>query len=251
MYVYADILVLTNFLVDYFLLRLSAIFLHKRTKLWRMILSAFVGGLFSLYIFLPKTNFLLQIIIHVLMSASLVGLAFGWGSVKDFCRNTAVLLAVNFAYSGCMIAIRYVFNPYGMVINNSVVYFNVSPIFLIVFTVVGYFAVSLSKRLLQKTFPQNIHCSATLFCFEKILTLDAIADTGNSLKDVFGISQIFITDAQTVDCLLPYDKSSDRVRCRYRAVPCSTVSGSTVLNGYRIDRAEVIKNGKKYVFFDE
>ena len=51
MTVYVDILILVNFIIDYFLLLFAAKFLHITTKLLRIILSAALGGVFSLYIF--------------------------------------------------------------------------------------------------------------------------------------------------------------------------------------------------------
>ena len=123
MTVYADVLMLVNFVVDYFLLLISSHFLQKKPRLYRMILSSAIGGVFSLYIFLPKTNFLINCSAQILACALMCLTAFGFGKIKSFFRGVAVLFCVNFAYSGAMIAVWLIFKPYGMVINNSVVYF--------------------------------------------------------------------------------------------------------------------------------
>lgn len=243
MVVYADILILVNFIVDYFLLLLTSKFLHKNTRLWRLLLGAAAGGVFSLYIFLPQSNFLCQCIVQILMSAVLCLITFGFGDVKSFFRNVAALFCVNFAYSGAMIAVWLIFKPYGMVINNSVVYFNISPLFLIAFSVLGYLVANVLRRVLEKTFPQNTKCDVTIFCGDKSLNLCAIADTGNSLNDVFGMSQIFITEAEIIDALVDY---SER-KTRYRAIPCSTVTGTEILDGYRIEKAEILYKKRKYI----
>ncbi|MBQ8794016.1 MAG: sigma-E processing peptidase SpoIIGA, partial [Clostridia bacterium] len=47
--VYADILIIVNFVVDYFLISIAAHFLNKKPRLWRLLLSAGTGGIFSLY----------------------------------------------------------------------------------------------------------------------------------------------------------------------------------------------------------
>ena len=148
MVVYADILILINFIVDYFLLLITSHFLHKHTKLWRLVLGSAVGGVFSLYIFLPQVNFLLQTAVHILMCAAICFATFKINEIKDFLRCVSTLFAVNFAYSGAMIAVWLLFKPNGMVINNSIVYFNISPIFLIAFSVLGYFIAMFLKRFL-------------------------------------------------------------------------------------------------------
>lgn len=245
MVVYADILILVNFIVDYFLLLFASRFLHKKIKLWRQLLSAAVGGVFSLYIFLPKTNFFIETTVHILTCCIMCVIAFGFYNFKNFCRAATVLFLVNFAYSGAMIAVWLIFKPYGMVINNSVVYFNISPLFLIVFSVIGYFVVVVLRRLLQKNFSQNTYCDVTIKCGQNCLTLCGIADTGNTLKDVFGVAQIFITEQEIVDALLGVEKQNPT---RFRKIPCGTVTGESLLDGYRIDHAEIIFEGRKYTF---
>ena len=245
MTVYADILMLVNFVVDYFLLLLSAKFLHIKTKLIRLILSAAVGGVLSLYILLPQSKIFLQIFVHILMSSVLVFVAFGFKNIKCFCRNTATLFCVNFAYSGAMIAVWLTFKPHGMVINNSIVYFDISPIFLILFSVIGYFVAIVIRKIFKKPFLQNTHCEVSLFCGDKKRVLNGIADTGNSLEDVFGISQIFITDKDIIDALLENEKQNPT---RFRKIPCNTVSGKALLDGYRIDGANVLFENKIYNF---
>ena len=245
MTVYADILVLVNFVVDYFLISLSGYFLHTKPKLWRIVLSAVVGGVFSLYIFLPQTNFFIQSLVQILMCTLLTFIAFGFKNLKSFFQSTAVLFCVNFAYSGAMIAIWLIFKPYGMAINNSVVYFNISPIFLILFSVIGYFVTILLQKVLKKPFLQNTYCEASLFCNGKKLDLCGITDTGNSLTDVFGISQIFITEQDIINTLLAEQKDNP---ARFRKIPCNTITGNKLLDGYRIDRAQITFNNKKYEF---
>lgn len=248
MAVYADILMLVNFIVDYFLILLTALALHKKPRLRRVLLGAAAGGISSLYIFLPKTVFLLETAVHIAICCIMCAISFGIHGAKDFFRNAAVLFLVNFAYSGAMIAVWYLFKPNGMVIKNSVIYFDISPIFLIAFSVLGYFIVTVLRRILKKTFPQSIKCEITVYCGDKKLCLCGIADTGNSLCDPFGMSQIFITEKRVVDMLLGADKSTDECAQRYRTVPCNTVTGARLLDGYRVDRAEINYNKRKFLF---
>ncbi len=245
MTVYADILMLVNFIVDYFLISLTGKFLHTKIKLARLISAAAFGAVFSLYILVPQTSFVLQVIVQIFMCAVLCLVAFGFKGIKQFIRCIAVLFCVNFAYSGAMIAVWIIFKPRGMVINNSVVYFDISQLFLIVFSVVGYFVAVFARKVLKRPFLQNTYCEATLLCGDKKITLSGIADTGNSLKDVFGISQILITDNDTVDMLLG-EQNQDLTR--FRKIPCGTITGESLLDGYRIDRAMITFNNKKYDF---
>ena len=245
MTVYADILMLVNFVVDYFLILIACRFLHKKPRLWRLLLGSAAGGIFSLYIFLPVSNFFLQSIVQILMSMILCLVAFGFGGAKNFLRSTAVLFCVNFAYSGAMIAVWLIFKPYGMVINNSVVYFNISPLFLILFSVIGYLIVILLRKILKKKFSENTYCEVTVSNGTQSVKLNGIVDSGNSLADVFGLSQIFITEQEVVHALLGGEIKNP---ARFRKIPCSTVAGEKLLDCYRIDSAVILYNNKKYNF---
>lgn len=245
MVVYADILILVNVVVDYFLLLLTARFLRKKTRLWRLLIASFIGGIFSLYIFLPQTNFLFQSAVQLLMCKALCAVAFGFESIKAFLRNTVVLFAVNFAYSGAMIAIWLLFKPYGMVINNSVIYFNISPLFLILFSVVGYFVVLILRKLLKGNFLQNTYCDVTVFYGNKSLKIGGIVDSGNSLEDIFGMSEIFITEEDVVKEILGAQKQNPTL---FRKIPCRTIAGERLLNGYRIDKIHIKFENKNYFF---
>ena len=245
MTVYADILMLVNFVVDYFLISIAARFLNQKPRLWRLLAGAAVGGLFSLYIFLPQSNFFTQSAVQILMCAVLCLVTFGFGDIKTFLRSAAVLFMVNFAYSGAMIAVWLIFKPYGMVINNSVVYFNISPLFLILFSVIGYFIVILLRKILKKNFSENTYCEVTVSNGTQSVKLSGIVDSGNSLADVFGLSQIFITEQEVVNVLLEEEIKNP---ARFRKIPCSTVAGEKLLDGYRIDSAVILYNNKKYNF---
>lgn len=245
MVVYADILILVNFTVDYFLLRLAAHFLHKKPRFLRLILGAAIGGIFSLYIFLPQSVFAVQSAVQIAMCAVLCLATFGFENIKNFLRSAVVLFAVNFGYSGAMIAVWLVFKPYGMVINNSVVYFDISPIFLILFSVVGYFVVLILRKILKSAFLPNSYCDVTVECDNHSAKLRGIVDSGNSLTDVFGFSQVFITDGEIASAFLGEEMKNP---IRFRKIPCSTVTGESLLDGFRIDGAVILYNNKKYNF---
>lgn len=245
MVVYADVLVLVNFVVDYFLILIVCQFSHKKSSLWRMIAASLLGGIFSLYILVPETAFLIQSAVQIVMCMAMCMVAFGFESAKDFLRSALILFCVNFAYTGAMIAVWILFKPYGMVINNSVIYFNISPLFLILFSIVGYVVVSVGRRLLKRNFASNTYCDAKLFCGVECLTVRGIVDTGNSITDVFGISQIFIAGQDMVNALL---KSQIDNPERFRKIPCNTITGERLLDGYRIDSAKITYCGREYDF---
>ncbi len=241
MIVYADVLIFFNLIINYFLLVTTAKILRKNPKTLRLILGAFFGAISSLYIFLPQSPFGFEILFKILISSVMCLITFGFMGIKAYLKCVGVLFCVTFGFGGVMYAVWLLFSPNGMVINNSVVYFDISLIALIAFTVAGYIIFSLCFKIFSKASPFAESCDITLFADNKSVDISAVVDTGNSIEDVFSSGEIIIADRRIAQTLFGCDnfQSNKSTESRYRLLPCNTVSGRDVLEGVRCDRAEV------------
>lgn len=248
MVIYADILVILNLIVDYMLLLVTGKIVKCRPPAARQIAAAFVGGLSSLYIFAPSGGTLVGIIIRLAANALMVLISFGFKSFKCFARSCTVLMLVCFAYGGIMTALWYLFKPDGMTVINSVVYFNISPAVLIGSSVTVYLLYTALYSLLKKTSAFAQRCNITVFAGDGKVDMEGIIDTGNSIEDAFGNSEVIITDSKGAESLFgDIDvESNESLKSRYRLMPCGTVSGTGALDGFRCDTATV-SDGKHTV----
>ena len=242
--VYADVLIFLNLIVNYFLLCATCKILNCNVKTLRIILSALLGGISSLYIFLPKLNIFTETLLKTATCSAMVLICFGFKNVKSFLKATGVLFLVTASYGGIMFALWLMFNPKGMVINNSVVYFNISPLILIICSVTAYLLFNILIPIFAQVSKFARHCSITVFANNKSIRLNAIIDTGNSIEDIFSNSQIIIADKEKVNFLF---ETLDNNNSRYRLLPCSTVSGNDVLEGFRCDSAVILNNNTQTV----
>ncbi len=241
MVVYADILVLLNMLVDYFLLSLTSCLVKNGASVLRQLVAAFLGGLSSLAIFLPELGMLPQILINVAISAVLCFAAFGFLSFKAYFRSCAVFFAVSIGFAGAMLALCELTG--GIIVRNSVFYMNISPIFLIVFSVVSYFVVLIVRAAVKKDANTAERLKLRLCVAENYVELDAISDTGNSIEDNFGVGEVIIADRAVFELIFK-DLSPEELKRRYRLLPCSTVAGNELLEGYRCDKAYILTDKK-------
>ena len=248
MVVYADILVILNLIVDYFLLSASAAILRVKLSVFRQLASASVGALSSLYIFAPDLGLFFDLAFRAVICAVMVLCAFGFRGTKRFLRAAGVLFLVTCGFGGIMTALWTIFKPDGMTVVNSVVYFNISPAVLIGASVITYLLFMLLKAIFSKTSELAERCEITVTAEEKSITMDAIVDTGNSIKDYLSGSEVIIADSEFVRALLGSDSpdTDARLKSRYRILPLSTVSGGGTLDGFRCDSA-VISDGERTV----
>ncbi len=246
MIVYVDVLIFLNLIINYFLLLAVSKILRKAPKTVRIISAAFLGALSSLYIFLPQSHFLVEALFKAAVCSLMTLCAFGFSGFRQFLKAAALLFSVTVGLGGAFYAFWLLFSPEKMVINNSVVYFDISLVALVVFTAVGYLAFSIMFKIFSKAAPFAQSCSINLFAEGQSITLNALIDTGNSIEDSFSMGEIIIADNNTAKKLFNVSdfQSSEKTKSRYRILPCVTVSGTDILEGIRCDKAEIKYNQK-------
>lgn len=242
--VYADILIVLNLIVNYFLLLGSAIVLRRKIKIFRGLLGSLAGAIASLYIFLPQMSVAAELAYKIVLCLLMTLIVFGIRSTRQYIKAAVVFFVVSCGYAGVMIAVWHIFKPNGMAINNSIIYFNISPMVLILCSVAVYAVFSISFKLFGRTAIDARDCEIRITVGERQTEFRAIIDTGNSVSDIFGKSEIIIAD-ESVVCDLFVERNID-TDIRYRAIPFNTVSGCGILEGYRCDSG-VVKSGKKTV----
>ena len=239
--VYVDVLLVVNLIVDFFLLKITFKLLKTDPKPIRVLISSGIGAVSSLYIFFPESTAFINITYQLIIGSLIMLTALGFKSLKYFLRSVAVFFTVTCVYGGIMTALWQVLKPKGMVINNSVVYFNISPLVLILSTVSGYFLYLFLNKILALPSKTAKKCSLNLYALGKSVGLTGIIDTGNSITDVLSNSEIIIVDkAVAVSLLGTEDFSNDPLYAtRYRTIPCETVMGRSLLEGFRCDMGEI------------
>lgn len=244
-----DVLIFLNTLVDYFLLLAAAKITDEKTTTTRTVLAALLGGISSIYIYLPQQRAIVEFLYKTMVAFLLTFVCFKFSGIKMYFKNVAVFLGVSCAYGGVMVALWAIFRPFGMVINNSVIYFNISPITLVLFSVIGYIVFTAVFKIFKKSSPTAERCDVLVFADGKQITLKAIADTGNSLEDVFTDSDIIIADKSKVMSLfgnIDY-LENNKYANRYRLLPCNTVLGYSSLEGFRCEKALLQANGRNVI----
>lgn len=253
--VYADVLFVTNMLITYLLLKLvSAVFSAKRIAV-RMFLASVMGGVFSFYILVSEQSFLITLFIKLSFSAAIILSGFKIYSVKQFSRLLLGFYVVSFAFAGIMIAAWILIKPQGMVINNSIVYFNISVPLLVVSSVGCYAIIWIAQRVISKRVPRDSTCDVTVTIGDRAVTCRAMIDTGNSLTDFITGFPVIIAGYKSVERLLPYKyrafysktgelpQALDDFSQRVRTVPYEVVGGGGVLPAFRPDFIS-LHNGK-------
>lgn len=188
--IYIDVLIVLNIYVNFFLLKATARLTHTPLKTARCIFASAAGSLFSLTIFLPLKGFILPLVLKLAAAVVIVLLTFGISTVRQTVKNVFYFYLVNFLFGGIIMLFFVTFRPKFMAVGNTYFYVDFSLLSLIVFTAVSYFAVTLFRRFTDKAIKGKYKIIIRLG--KKAVSEDAVADTGNSLVDMFSGKPVII-----------------------------------------------------------
>jgi len=105
--VYLDVIWALNLLFDSLLLYLSAIFLKRKIKIWRLIAGGFIGSLIILFSFTPLHAYSSHPISKLLFSVLMVLVVFGYKRLSFFIKALMTLYVTTFLIGGALIGAHY------------------------------------------------------------------------------------------------------------------------------------------------
>ena len=250
MVVYADVLIALNIFVNYFLLLSVKKLMKINVKTLNIAIGALLGGVYALSIFLENVPKPLQFLMNICALSVMTLVSFRPISLKAFLKYILCLFGVNTAFAGIMLAVWLFFSPKGMLYNNSIVYFDIDIKLLAVSTLVCYAVLRVVGLFVKRASPADKTVSVSLVNSGKSITVNALIDTGNTLKDAFTGEGVVIADKAVIKSLFGcsltayIEKEKSENKLNIRLIPVNTVSGETVLPAVKTEQMIINKTGK-------
>ena len=238
--IYLDVLIVVNIYVNFFLLRITAGLTHSPLKGLRCAAVSAYASLYSLLILAPEMNVILSALIRFAASVTIIAAAFGIHSIKRLAVNTMAFYTANFMLAGTVYAVSGHILPDSVHFNNGCFYIDLSLVVLIV-TTAGLYAAVWAARLFLDKAPPGIDCYRVIIRYKhRLVELSGLADTGNSLVDMFTGSPVIVCDKDEFTDIVP--ENCERLPRGFRLIPCRTVSDSGVIPVFRPDEVLIINS---------
>ena len=244
--IYIDVLIILNIYVNFFLLKATARLTHTPLKVSRCIISSVTGSLFSLTIFLPDMNFLITLVIKLGASVIITAIAFGIKDRRQTLKLVFFFYLVNFIFGGIIMLFYLTFRPGFMAFGNTYFYVDFSLLSLVVFTAVSYFAVTAVRRLMDKGCDTKRKYKIVIHKSGKTVSIDALADTGNSLVDMFSGKPVIICRSADLSGIvnLPAEPVAENAELLYktnglRFIPYSTIGNTGMIAVFSPDETVI------------
>lgn len=239
MIIYVDVLLAVNFIVNFLLLRITALLCRKRPTLFRLTLGAAIGAVGSLSIFLPPMPRLCGIIYRAALTAAVTAAVFCRCKPMVFVSAMIKLLLSSMLLCGALSLWQFCFSPVGFIQKNGVIYFDIGAFALIFCCVLGYIAASLLSRVMSAV-PNRQLCTVSIFENGSSCVFTALVDTGSSLKEPFSGLPAAVCERAAVSRVIPdgFDEllSGKTVSGRIRLIPYRAVGISGVLPAFLPER---------------
>lgn len=199
--IYADILFLINFIVNYLILFTTARISSAPIRRLRLFFGASVGAIYGVAVFFPGLSFLSAAASKIAVSVLIVFIAFG---KRELSKNTLLFLVASLGFAGTVFAATLLGLGDFCEINNGICYLHVSAPVLIISSFIAYI-------LLSAVF--NRHASHSRHKISRVcvknnvseIVLSALHDTGNSLRDPATNAPVVISDYENICAIFPQD----------------------------------------------
>lgn len=252
--VYLDILLVTNFIAGYFLLRAAGWLAGAACPTPRALAGALLAAVSTLILLAPPLPAPLSFG-YKLASAALVTLAaFGWHGLRPFLRAGAWFFALNLGLAGLALLGLQRGGMNGVRVHNLTVYVDLSPMTLVFSVLAVYLAVRLVLLVFGPPADQE-PWQLELLIAGRTVRAQAYYDTGFFLRDPVGGRQTLLVSWPGVEHQLPaavnaflkeYFSGKNPLPpegLALRLVPCSGAAGSAVLPGLNAPTARLTGPG--------
>ena len=228
--VYVDVLIFLNMFEDFLLLLSVKYILRLKVSRIRLIIGSAAGGLMSLSALLPQDNFALNLAAKITLCGLLSLITFGYPGKKLYIKAASTLVIITFLFNGALICFYLAFRPSGMEIINDTVYFDISPVLLIILTLIIYFILFLYRKLFKNHSGSSlVHDINILYKNNKYNCL-CKTDSGCNLKEPFSGSSVIIIEKDVLKNSNPEP---------LRIIPYNSLGGNGIIYGFKPDGVEI------------
>lgn len=248
--VYADLLFLINFSMDFLCFFLVSRLFCRPISLVRTILASALGGIYAVCsLFLPFRGLTLLFcdafacVLMCITAEARRGMRF-----SRFLSEILIFTGVSMALGGVMTAAYTVLNEAGIPESLQSDGDGISAWLFLLLAGIGGGATLLGSRFFRRN-SERTYCRVTVSLCGKERTFDAVVDTGNALTDPIGGCPAAAVDASALYGFLPreicekgttdpiacFSSLPEQYRIRARLLPVATVTGGGVLLAFRAD----------------
>ena len=182
MEIYADILILENCIVNFFLLTLTMKCIKHKCKMNALISSSFIGGIYTIVLLIPKLKILACLPCELSVACIMIRLVYGKIRILNMIKLLVIFLMMTFTLSGVCFLFSLKQNLYLLGSTFKIEKYSVKYIMLgtmIIYLIYSRFIEYIKDKLFTNNFSFNIEFEVE----GRKYSFNSFLDTGNELRE--------------------------------------------------------------------
>lgn len=238
MKIYADILVLENCLVNFFLLTLTMKCIKYKCKTSNLVISSFIGGIYTLVLVIPKLNILACLPFQLIVAYTMIRLVYGKTSILTLIKLVFIFLMITFTLSG--ICFLFAMKQNLCLLGNSFRIEKYSVKYIMLGIMIIYIIYSrITDYVKDKLFVRNFNFKIEFEIEKKKYTFNGFLDTGNELIEPITNLPCILVEEKLIEDLNFNEKNTYRI-------PYNSIGYGGNLNGIKVKNIKI--TNKKCLF---
>ena len=246
--VYADLLFLINFSMDYLCLYICARILHRKMSLFKMVIAAAVGGVYSIISLVLDLGGAISLAIDIVVCILMCAIVFAEKSrrISSTLLCSFLFLGISMMTGGAMTAIFNLLNRLDLPID-SIGEDGISPYLFAILAIISAIITLRGSDILSRKSTVTT-CTLKVKIKQKEATFKALSDSGNLARDPLVGKPIIIVDrnifSEIADLSFFDDLSSGKTPQNLpyrntRIIPIKTAVASSLLVAISPDKLTV------------
>ena len=247
MIIYIDIFLLENFFMYYIVLIGTSLVSKNKLKQMKLLISAFIGGMFSVFKLMVIIPIVLRVLIKIIISILMVEIAFYPHNVKKMLKLLVVFYLITFTTGGCAFGIVFLINPNNISEYDGTIIVNHPYKISILAGIIGFIIIQYSfynnKRKIQT---KDYICNIKIRICGELVKTKAFIDSGNNLKDpitkepVIIIEKNVLTKVFNIDNLETFNSNGGDYKLKIRWIPYKSIGKNKgALIGVKAEKVEI------------
>ena len=182
MEIYADILILENCIVNFFLLTLTMNYIKHKCKMIALIISSFIGGLYTLVLVIPKLKILASLPFELAVACIMIKVVYGKTSVTNLIKLLIIFLMMSFTLSGICFLFSIKQNLYLLGSMFKIEKYSIKYIMLGIMIIYIIYS-RITDYMKDKLFTDNFSFKIEFEIEKRKYSFQSFLDTGNELRE--------------------------------------------------------------------
>lgn len=265
-YVYGDVILLENLIMNYLILWSTAKLTRYNYSRVKLFIASLLGAVYAVLYYFPGYSYLYTFLMKVVFSIAIIIIAYTPLYFRLLLKLTGVFYIVSFIFGGAAFGLFYLINGLELTRNGISFIMDFPLKVLAAAAFAAYFIVRYSWDYIQHRIKrERILVRLEVYFDKKAVSLDALVDTGNSLKDPITGVPVVIAEYEGIKELLPgeirriFEESRENDLnaiaqimsvsgsiTRFRLIPFKSLGRENgMLIGFKPDIAILKENGRK------